>query len=260
MNSENSLNLVQRSTARSAAIPDSILKTALMIAVLLGLMGAAAPPQFPVTPACTAMVRELSGPAGTRASANGLRYVILRQGTQNLQTRNVAIVQYLVCFNDGRKLDASTPASPFAFTLGERQTIGGFEQAVRLAGTGGEIQTQLPFWLAYGAKGRPPVIPPKSDLLFEIRVTGKARAALSDRLLAGLQSKGVAGMQQAYRAARRVNFDGLYAAAGDLDGLAYRLIRKHRNDWAIAVLQLNLQRFPHDKDAAQMLATARKHP
>jgi hypothetical protein len=167
-------------------------------------------------------------------------------------------VQYLVCFNDGRKLDASTPASPFAFTLGERQTIRGFEQAVRIAGTGGEIQARLPFWLAYGVKGRPPVIPPKSDLLFEIRVTGRAQAALSDRLLAGLHANGIAGMQRAYVGAKRNNFDGLYAAAGDLDGLAYRLMKQHRNDWAIAVLRLNLQRFPRDKDAAQMLASARK--
>jgi hypothetical protein len=66
-----------------------------MVAVLLALTGAAAAPQFPVTPACTNMVRELGGPAGKRASANGLRYVLLRHGTANLQTHNVAIVQYL---------------------------------------------------------------------------------------------------------------------------------------------------------------------
>jgi hypothetical protein len=225
---------------------------------MLALTAVAAAPQFPVTPQCTNMVRGFAGPAGTQAAANGLRYVSLRQGARNLHTRNVAIVQYLVCFNDGRKLDASTPSSPFAFTLGERQTIRGFEQAVRIAGTGGEIRARLPFWLAYGAKGRPPVIPPKSDLLFEIRVTGRAPAALSDRLLAGLHANGVAGMQRAYAAAKRADFEGLYAAEGDLDSLAYRLMKQDRNDWAIAVLRLNLQRFPNDKDAAAMLASARK--
>jgi len=234
------------------------LKALSIVAVLLAFTGAAGAPQFPVTPQCSNMVRELSGPAGTRAAANGLRYAVLRQGARNLQTHNVAIVQYLVCFDDGRKLDASSPASPFAFTLGERQTIRGFEQAVRIAGTGGEIRTRLPFWLAYGTKGRPPVVPPKSDLLFEIRVTGRAPAALSDRLLSGLQANGLAGMQRAYLTAKRANFDGLYAAAGDLDALAYRLMKQHRNEWAIAVLRLNLQRFPNDKDAVQMLASARK--
>lgn len=234
------------------------MKAAVTIAALFAFMGAA-PPQFSVTAACTNTVREFAGPTGVRATASGLRYVVLRQGTQNLRSHNVAIVQYLVCFSDGRKLDASTPASPFAFTLGERQTIRGFEQAVRIAGTGGEIHARLPFWLAYGEKGRPRIIPPKSDLLFAIRVTGKAQAALSDRLLAALHENGVAGMQRAYLAAKRTNFQGLYAAAGDLDGLAYRLMKQHRTEWAIAVLRLNLQRFPKDKDAVQMLASARKH-
>lgn len=234
------------------------MKAAITIAALLAFTGAA-PPQFPVTAECTNMVRELAGPAGTRGAASGLRYVVLRQGTQNLRPHNVAIVQYLVCFSDGRKLDASTPASPFAFTLGERQTIRGFEQAVRMAGTRGEIHARLPFWIAYGAKGRPPVIPPKSDLLFAIRVTGKAPAALSDRLLAALHEGGVAAMHRAYLAEKRTNFRGLYAAAGDLDGLAYRLMKQHRAKWAVAVLRLNLERFPNDKDAQQMLASARKH-
>jgi hypothetical protein len=230
----------------------------LALAATLVCTAAAPAPQFPVTPECTTMVRELSGPSGTLAAASGLRYVVSRQGVWNLHAHNVAIVQYLVCFSDGRKLDASTPASPFAFTLGEHQTIRGFEQAVQLAGTGGAIRARLPFWLAYGAKGRPPVIPPKSDLLFDIRVTGKVAAALSDRLLNGLHQGGVPGMQRAYEVAKAAHFRGLYTEAGDLDGLAYRLMKQHHTQWAMAVLRLNLQRFPNDKDAAQMLASAKK--
>src|SRR6185437_1316304 len=122
--------------------------------------------------------------------------------------------------------------------------VRGFEEATRLIGTGGEVQAYLPYALAYGEKGRPPAVPPRSDLLFDIRLAGIDDAALSTTLESAYDAGGVPSMRRAYTRAAATGFKGLYAAEDDLVGLAYRFLKRRRADAAVAALRLNVARFP----------------
>ena len=48
--------------------------------------------------------------------------------------------------------------------------IAGFEEGVSLIGKGGKATIIIPYFNAYGPQGRPGVIPPYSDLVFEIEL------------------------------------------------------------------------------------------
>ena len=47
--------------------------------------------------------------------------------------------------------------------------IPGFEEGISLIGKGGKIKVFIPYYQAYGKKGRGP-IPPYSDLVFDIEL------------------------------------------------------------------------------------------
>ena len=48
--------------------------------------------------------------------------------------------------------------------------IKGFDEGIGLIGEGGKVTLYIPYFLAYGKNGRPPQIPPYSDLIFEIEL------------------------------------------------------------------------------------------
>ena len=69
----------------------------------------------------------------------------------------------------GKMFDSSIPRNqPLAFQIGGGRMIAGFDQGVRGMKVGGKRQILLPPEMAYGAQGRPPVIPPNSTLMFEM--------------------------------------------------------------------------------------------
>jgi FKBP-type peptidyl-prolyl cis-trans isomerase FkpA len=66
----------------------------------------------------------------------------------------------------GTQFDAGT----FSFTLGQNQTIAGFEQGVLGMKVGGKRTLLIPSNLAYGASGQGS-IPPNAGLVFEVTLT-----------------------------------------------------------------------------------------
>lgn len=74
---------------------------------------------------------------------------------------------------DGKKFDSSEDhpgKEPIQFPQGRGRVIPGWDQAFEGMKIGGKRRLFIPYQLAYGAAGRPPVIPAKSDLIFDIEL------------------------------------------------------------------------------------------
>lgn len=68
--------------------------------------------------------------------------------------------------NKGTRMESSS----FAFTVGSRDTISGFDQGVTGMKVGGKRTILIPAALAYGSAGNYP-IPPNSGLVFEVTLS-----------------------------------------------------------------------------------------
>lgn len=107
-------------------------------------------------------------------TASGLQYIIVEPGTgENAKSGQKVKVHYTGFFADKQVFDSSVPRKqPFEFTLGASQVIKGWDEGVALLKKGGKIRLIIPYQLAYGEGGRPPVIPPKATLFFDVELLG----------------------------------------------------------------------------------------
>jgi FKBP-type peptidyl-prolyl cis-trans isomerase FkpA len=107
----------------------------------------------------------------TRAPA-GFWYtdVTVGQGAEAVPGRTVT-VHYTGWLPSGKKFDSSRDrGEPFAFTLGARQVITGWDEGVKGMKAGGRRKLVLPPEMAYGEGGAPPDIPPGATLVFDVEV------------------------------------------------------------------------------------------
>jgi FKBP-type peptidyl-prolyl cis-trans isomerase len=80
-------------------------------------------------------------------------------------------VHYTGTLEDGKMFDSSHNRNqPFEFTLKAKQVIECWDEVVSRMSVGQQIRVTCPFKYAYGDKGYPGVIPPKSNLVFEIEL------------------------------------------------------------------------------------------
>jgi peptidylprolyl isomerase len=71
---------------------------------------------------------------------------------------------------DGKPKMGEPHPEPIQFPQGRRGVIPGWDQGFAGMKVGGKRRLFIPYQLAYGDMGRPPVIPPKSDLIFDIEL------------------------------------------------------------------------------------------
>ena len=103
---------------------------------------------------------------------SGLQYSDEQVGSgAEAKAGNTVEVHYTGWLKDGSKFDSSRDRNrPFAFTLGQRMVIPGWDEGVAGMKVGGKRRLIIPHQLAYGDAGRPPVIPPKSELTFDVEL------------------------------------------------------------------------------------------
>ena len=82
-------------------------------------------------------------------------------------------VHYTGTLTNGTKFDSSVDrGTPFEFKLGVGMVIQGWDRGIAGMKVGGKRRLEIPAALAYGERGFPPVIPPNSDLVFEVELLG----------------------------------------------------------------------------------------
>lgn len=108
--------------------------------------------------------------ANGQTTASGLKYIVLKEGNGAVPTAESNVkVHYNATFVNGVVFDSSIQrGEPLDFNL--NQVIPGWTEAVQLMKEGSKYKFYIPYTLAYGDRGYPGAIPPKSDLIFEIEL------------------------------------------------------------------------------------------
>ena len=125
----------------------------------------------------------LSGQAGAQTKKeeekvittdSGLKYVELKEGTgPAAKAGDQVSVHYTGWLKDGKKFDSSVDrGQPFEFELGAGKVIKGWDEGVQGIKVGGKRKLMIPPELGYGARGAGRVIPPNSELIFEVELLG----------------------------------------------------------------------------------------
>lgn len=107
-----------------------------------------------------------------------LTYLDTKIGTGELaQPHKWYTVAYTGYLPDGTKFDSSydhPDHQPIAFPYGAHRVIPGWDTGFEGMHVGGKRRLFVPYQLAYGEMGRPPVIPPKSELIFDVELISQS--------------------------------------------------------------------------------------
>ncbi|MBK9384318.1 MAG: FKBP-type peptidyl-prolyl cis-trans isomerase [Planctomycetes bacterium] len=111
-------------------------------------------------------------PAQTTTTASGLKIQILKEGRPDGKKAKMGeqvTCHYAGWLTDGSLFDSSLGRGrPSSFRLG--QVIPGWNEGLQLVSEGAKVRLHIPWNLAYGEFGKPPKIPAKADLVFEIEL------------------------------------------------------------------------------------------
>lgn len=115
---------------------------------------------------------------GTPKALYALRYIDTEIGTGPLaETQKFYTVHYTGWLTDGTKFDSSHDhpgGEPIVFPYGGRRVIPGWDTGFEGMHVGGKRRLYIPYQLAYGESGRPPVIPARADLIFDVELVAQS--------------------------------------------------------------------------------------
>ncbi len=103
---------------------------------------------------------------------SGLKYIIVKETDGEKVPENATVtVHYTGYLDDGTIFDSSIKREQiFSFPLGKSKVIKGWDEGIALMKKGEKFRFYIPYNLAYGEKGYPPVIPAKAELTFDIEL------------------------------------------------------------------------------------------
>jgi peptidylprolyl isomerase len=117
----------------------------------------------------------------TKPETFSLAYIDTVVGTgEAVRPDTFLSVKYAGYLVDGKKFDASDDhpnKEPITFQHGEHRVIEGWDTGFEGMHVGGKRRLFIPYQLAYGEAGRPPVIPAKSELIFDVEVVSQSDKA-----------------------------------------------------------------------------------
>ena len=113
---------------------------------------------------------------------SGLKYDHLQEGTRDAARAGDTVeVHYTGWLTNGTKFDSSRdtanngqPRTPISFPQSFRRVIAGWDLGFEGMRVGARRRLFIPYQLAYGEPGRPPTIPPKSELIFDVELMAVA--------------------------------------------------------------------------------------
>jgi peptidylprolyl isomerase len=108
-----------------------------------------------------------------QTTASGLKYYVVNKSSNTLKAAagKIVKVHYSGYLADGKMFDSSIDrGEPIEFPLGSAKVIPGWEEGIALMNVGDKFRLVIPYFLAYGEQGRPPMIPAKSDLTFDVEL------------------------------------------------------------------------------------------
>ena len=107
-----------------------------------------------------------------KKTKSGLMYVVLKEGDGPKPKKGQMVkAHYTGTLVDGKKFDSSRDRGvPFEFPVGMRKVIRGWDEAFLDMKKGEKRVLIVPYTLAYGERGHPPVIPPKATLIFYVEL------------------------------------------------------------------------------------------
>jgi len=104
---------------------------------------------------------------------SGLMYINRApgEGSAKPQIGDTVTAQYDGRLLDGTPFDSSRQhGGPFTFQVGVGKVIKGWDEAFLTMKKGGRRTLVIPYWLAYGDAGRPPLIPGRATLVFDVEL------------------------------------------------------------------------------------------
>jgi peptidylprolyl isomerase len=98
-----------------------------------------------------------------------------------VQPHKCLYANYTGWLTNGKEFDSShdttsdgKPREPISFPQGARRVIAGWDAGFEGMRVGAKRRLIIPYQLAYGEAGRPPLIPPKAELIFDVELMAVA--------------------------------------------------------------------------------------
>jgi len=136
---------------------------------------------------------------GLQKTKTGLEYCVLRKGRPGGHkpvNGDIVKVHYSGWLLNGKQFDTSKKrGKAFSFPVGRGMVIMGWDEGVQLMTEGSIYKFKIPYEMAYGEQGRPPVIPAKAPLIFEIELLEVISRPKMIPLDAKLAKKAESGLQ-----------------------------------------------------------------